>query len=156
MCISGTRFWSSDCLRRPPLLPSFLTALAWMLPSECTLSSEWTPQTLPLKPQRCILLPLWLHRPHVPRSHPGCWIGFSFPAFVCFPGPTGGSAPSLTPCSSSSMMKSVSWSSDAAQEVSPPSALLLSSLVFLHSCFSYGCSNASKSHLYVLLNKALR
>lgn len=102
-----------------------------------------------------VLSTLWLHWPHVPRLHLGCWISFSFPAFVCFPGPTGGSVHSLTPCSSSSMMKSVSWSSDAAQEVSPPLAPLLSSLVFLHSSFSNARSDPSKSHLYVPLNKAL-
>lgn len=49
---------------------------------------------------------------------------------ACFSGPTGGSAPSPTPCSSLSMMKSVSWSSDAAQEVSPESMLCYLLLCF--------------------------
>lgn len=43
-----------------------------------------------------------------------------------FPGPTGGSAHSHIPCSSLSMMKSASWSSDAAPEVSSSTMLLLS------------------------------
>ena len=65
---------------------------------------------------------------------------------VCFPGPTGGSAPYLTPCSSLSMMKSVSWSSDAAQEVSTESATLLSFLllVLLH-IWSNNLSSSSVS-----------
>lgn len=80
-------------------------------------------------------------------STPGALDPFLIPPFflvcLCFPGPTGGSAPSPTPCSSLSMMKSVSWSSDAAQEVSPESMFLLSSLfpfslVFpLHGSFYY-------------------
>lgn len=98
------------------------------------------PRSLPLSPTT-VSVRLCVPTVHMFLVFPGCRISFSFPAFGCFPGPTGGSAPSLTPCSSSSMMKSVSWSSDAAQEVSAPSAPLLSSLVFLHSCFSFACSD---------------
>lgn len=64
------------------------------------------PQTLPLSP------PVYLLDSASPPSTCSSFArgagSVSHPAFVCFPGPTGGSAPSLTPCSSSSMMKSVS------------------------------------------------
>lgn len=101
----------------------------------------------------CRVNVIQLHQPHVAHPHheePAQFLTWSLSAF-CFPGPTGGSAPSHTPCSSLSTMKSVSWSSDAAQEVSPQSMLFIifSSQLRL-CCFSF-LPPPSPSLLFVFL-----